>query len=358
MRGSVILLKRFSREENHVTIDLKKQTCSCSMFEGADCKHLNAVGIYRKQQVRLTNTPDNYQALSAVVKGIRLRDVETAAYWTLFLLRKRMQVPGTRFRLARRLLQGAAEDGMSVAVMERVADGFAPLCHDGCDELKYLAEIIRICKVPNWWHTDTDGEPYLKLWVEQVHRREYLGDAPELSILDPYSVMNEGLDAGNENLAFMGMMQALDAPGMKKAMMAQRLSQLAEKAGNEVARQIALVHLKHPAALEVDCNFLGQALFRLFHPDHPVINACETVWKSEVMDLWTRADAAINCESPPVMPSWCVDGIHCRGADARFSGMEQCMVAACRAFRHYNRLHPDDEWLPAFYPVEWLQEVV
>ena len=71
-------------------------------------------------------------------------------YWLLYL--DTFKESRYRFRTARRLLLGSAEDGHSIAVMEKVVDNFR-LISKPQTELHYLvAEAVRICKVPNWWH--------------------------------------------------------------------------------------------------------------------------------------------------------------------------------------------------------------
>jgi len=66
-----------------------------------------------------------------------------------------------RFRTARRLLIGSAEDGHSLAVMEEIGRKFWTLCKPTADLIDLVAEAIRICKLPNWWHPDSGGLDYI-----------------------------------------------------------------------------------------------------------------------------------------------------------------------------------------------------
>ena len=77
-----------------------------------------------------------------------------------------------RFRTARRLLIGSAEDGHSLAVMEEIGRKFWKLCKPTADLIDLVAEAIRICKLPHWWHPDSGGPDYIhesligqRLWL-------------------------------------------------------------------------------------------------------------------------------------------------------------------------------------------------
>jgi deoxycytidine triphosphate deaminase len=60
--------------------------------------------------------------------------------------------------MARRLLIGSAEDGHSIEVMETVAGNFQQLTRARTDILYLAAEVLRICKMPNWWHPFSGGK--------------------------------------------------------------------------------------------------------------------------------------------------------------------------------------------------------
>jgi len=55
-----------------------------------------------------------------------------------------------------------------------------------------------------------------------------------------------------------------------------------------------------------------------------------------------------NWRNPQPIPRWCCDGVHCAGDDPRFMGMLPEMYTVCKAFEHYGRVDPTDEWLPEF----------
>src|SRR5437016_4168310 len=108
--NTTILLRSF-RGENWYKISLDKRTCSCPQFVTArSCKHLNALGIYGTPRPFVAKThPTFSQALSAMVKSIRVRRAEDAVYWLTYL--DTFKEPEFRFRTARRILIGSAEDG-------------------------------------------------------------------------------------------------------------------------------------------------------------------------------------------------------------------------------------------------------
>jgi hypothetical protein len=175
--NTAILLKSFSGESWY-RISLGNRTCSCSQFvTDHSCKHLNALGIYGAPRPFVPKThPTFSQALSAMVKSIRLRRMEDAIYWLMYL--DTFKEPESRFRTARRILIGSAEDGHSIAVMEKVADSFKRINkpHAGIEEL--ATELVKICKVPNWWNPSTGGHDYIyhgmvaqrQLWQLRMER--------------------------------------------------------------------------------------------------------------------------------------------------------------------------------------------
>src|SRR6266853_2595640 len=122
--SATILLQSFTGDQWY-NISLDKRTCSCPQFVATllPCKHLNALGIYSTPRPFAARThPTFSQALSAMVKSIRLRRMEDAVYWLAYL--DTFKEPQSRFRTARRILIGSAEDGHSISVMEHVVDSF------------------------------------------------------------------------------------------------------------------------------------------------------------------------------------------------------------------------------------------
>ena len=160
--GSSFYLKSFSGGAWY-RISRDARTCECAQFRampGPPCKHLKAVGIQSEPRPFFpTARPTFSQALSGLVKSLRLRRTEDAIYWLVYL--DTFRAPNSRLRMARRLLIGSAEDGHSIEVMETVAGNFPQLTRARTDILYLAAEALRICKLPNWWHPFSGGKDYI-----------------------------------------------------------------------------------------------------------------------------------------------------------------------------------------------------
>jgi hypothetical protein len=126
------------------SISIDQKTCDCPNFgtKGSGCEHLAALGIHRLRPFTPTTHPTFSQALSGLVKSLRIRRVEDAVYWLIHL--DSFKGAQYRFRTARRLLIGSAEDGHSVAVMETVAKKFWKLSKPQSELIDLVAEAIRI----------------------------------------------------------------------------------------------------------------------------------------------------------------------------------------------------------------------
>jgi hypothetical protein len=142
----LIRLKSFSGSAVVYTVDRQRQTCTCREFaEGGHCKHLDEFGVYKRREFIARTHPTFSQALSGLVKSIRMRRVEDAVYWLMYLdgfpASEERGKKAARFRVARRILIGSAEDGHSISVMESVASNFRFLCKVDTP-LVYLEPVI------------------------------------------------------------------------------------------------------------------------------------------------------------------------------------------------------------------------
>ncbi len=120
-----IRLRSFSGNGVVYTIDRSDHTCTCDQFaDDGHCKHLDEVGVYRRREFIPRTHPTFSQGLSGIVKSIRMRRTEDAIYWLMYLdgfpATDKLSKKTARFRLARRILIGSAEDGHSISVMESV----------------------------------------------------------------------------------------------------------------------------------------------------------------------------------------------------------------------------------------------
>src|ERR1039457_3167699 len=162
----LIRLRSFSGSGVAYTVDRSGRTCSCGQFTAeGHCKHLDEVGVYQPKQFTPRTHPTFSQALSGLVKSIRMRRVSDAVYWLVYLdgfpPTEKLDKKAARFRVARRIFIGSAEDGHSISVMEFVASNFRFLCKLDTPLVYLAAEIVRIVKIPNWWNPVTGGHDYI-----------------------------------------------------------------------------------------------------------------------------------------------------------------------------------------------------
>jgi hypothetical protein len=341
--GRAIRLRSFTSDDWY-NISLDDKTCDCPGFtRERGCEHLIALGVHRTRPFTPTAHPTFSQALSGLVKSIRVRRVEDAVYWLEYLyLFKEAQY---RFRTARRLLIGSAEDGHSVAVMEEVARNFTKLCKPQCELVDWVAEAVRICKLPNWWHPASGGPDYI--YHSLIGQRKWWYKTWEHDIETLQKEIRTAIDEKDRTntLGAVGAFADVKPPfGATKQ--AEFLLQQAERLGHDLAARLCKIHLSAKSALSGDNNFLCQAAWMMTGGDSPVAENNPAVTAEECHDLLNKAKD--NWRNPQPIPRWCCDGVHCAGDDPRFMGMLPEMYAVCKAFEHYGRVDPADKWLPEF----------
>ncbi len=233
-----IRLKAFQGDEWY-NISVEAKTCDCPDFlNGACCEHLNALGIHRLKPFIPKTHPTFSQALSGMVKSIRLRRVEDSVYWLVSL--DTFQEAQSRFRTARRILIASAEDGHSVAVMEKVVDSFKKISKVDAGIEQLAAELVRICKVPNWWHASTGGHDYI--YHGMVGERQLLQLRTERSSENFKNMLGRAIVEQDKTKALavaMGFSQCRFG-GTKQA---EFLLECAKKADHKEAQRLAMVHL-------------------------------------------------------------------------------------------------------------------
>ena len=339
-----IRLRSFKGDDWY-NISIEEKTCDCPSFDSRanGCEHLTALGIHRLRPFTPTTHPTFSQALSALVKSIRLRRVEDAVYWLVYL--DSFKEKQYRFRTARRLLIGSAEDGHSVAVMEEVGRKFWKLCKPASDLIELVAEAVRICKLPNWWHPDSGGLHYIH--ESLIGQRTWLYKRWDHTATTLQNEIGKAIVEKNPATAIGGVMSFADVrPTFGATKQAEFLLQCAERVGHDLAARLCKVHLSAKSALSGDNNFLSQASWMLAGGESPVAETILPVTADECHELLEKAKE--RWKNPEPIPSWCCDGLHCAGDDPRFAGCLPEMWAVCRAFQHYERLSPDDEWLESF----------
>lgn len=335
-----IKLRSFSAPGTYYSLDTGAGRCSCPVHaQNGWCKHLEAVGQYRSKAVTLSARPSFSQALSGVVKGIRIRNVEEAAYWLRYCWTFNDRLPGSQYRTVRRLLIGSAEDGHSVAVMERVSENFVPLLAKDVEFPRVLAELLRICKVPNWWHPASGGPDYIRSGM--LASRQMLYDPRQYDVNDCLRGLLTAIPERDKVGAVHWVMRASEASNGAALALAHCMHDLATVEKHDAARRLAAIHLRHSKALSADNNFLAQAAWLLAGGTSQNLDQIEPVTRGDVRLLLECLD---EMETHPI-PGWCCDGIHCAGNDTRYMGMWHRMYAVCRQFEHWGRVSPDDPWL-------------
>jgi hypothetical protein len=227
--------------------------------------------------------------------------------------------------------------------MEQVVDSFKKISRVQAELAELGAEVIRICKVPNWWHPLTGGHDYIyhgmlgerRLWQLKMDRNsENFMSMLERAIVEQ--------DQAKALASVMGFTQCR-LGGTKQA---EFILECAKKADHEKAQRLAMVHLSAKGALSSDNNFICQSAWMLAGGVSPVADLIEPVHLSEAAELIEKARE--RWKDPKPIPGWCCDGVHSAGNDVRFMGAWQHMYAVCKAFSHYGSVDPDDEWMPEF----------
>ncbi|MEP7309154.1 MAG: hypothetical protein ABJA98_26925 [Acidobacteriota bacterium] len=343
--GDIIHLKPFAADgERWHAISVVANNCSCPAFGlTGRCDHLAALGLRPRKSFTPSTYPTFSQALSGLVKSLRIRKLDEAVYWLCYL--DRFRETRYRFRTARRLLIGSAEDGHSVAVMERVGERFATINKPRADLAALVAEAIRICKVPNWWHPDSGGPDYI--YQSMVGQRRWLYRSWDHRVTTLSREIRMAIENREPAMALGGVMafaQVRETFGATRQ--AQFLLGIAEQMGHDLAVRLCELHLSAKSALSGDNNFLCQAAWMMAGGTSPVAATIFPVTAAECGDLIDQAEE--RWKNPRPIPRWCLDGVHSAGDDPRFMGCLPEMWAVCKAFQHYGRVDPSDEWLPEF----------
>jgi hypothetical protein len=351
----LIRLKSFSGSGKVYTLDRSGRICTCDQFSAeGHCKHLDEVGVYQPKQFTPRTHPTFSQALSGLVKSIRMRRVSDAVYWLVYLdgfpPTEKLDKKAMRFRVARRIFIGSAEDGHSISVMEETASNFKLLCKLDTPLVCLAAEIVRICKIQNWWNPVTGGHDYIFNSLvgnrQQVLYRKINDRDTALNLL------RRAADEGEKATA-LGAFRLLAELGMGTTRQAEYLMTIAQETNHEKAIRLLNIHLGARSALSGDNNFIGQAAWMLAGGESPVADQIEPVVEGEVYELLDKAKE--RWKHPNPIPSCYLDGVHSGGHDRRYAGILQDMYAVCRCFSHYGNIEPDNRWLPDFYPTDGLE---
>lgn len=348
-KKKVLEVISFSSDQKY-QIDVAARSCNCAAPD--HCRHLDLIGINKTGTLKASKWPPFSMGMSALVKSIRLRRLDDAIYWLMYLFNSQSK-EDRMFRLARRLLVSSGEDGVSIPVMERVARNAPHLwSKEGASLMEFAAEVHRICAVPNWWDASTNGHKYINDYVVAYNRGLYRTDFG-LHIEEKESLLSKHVK-DQDTASALYMYEALMAEeSYPKERFCDLLLALAALTGNKDAEALATIHKTNKRAMAWDSNMLGQALWCLCGNEFNHTHTIEKVMASDVRASLDRAREA--WKTPEPIPEWCCDGIHCGGYDRRFAGTVTDMYAMCSAFNQYGRLDPQDQWLTSFYSLEGIK---
>lgn len=285
------------------------------------------------------------QALSALVKTIRLRHQSDAMYWYTHLV---THFPNDRFRLYRRMLIIGAEDCVNLTVQHQVRQWFKMALskenknnYPKIDTLAcYL--ITRICSTENWWES-TSGQKYIASWRKvELMGAISNGVTPEELTSPSWSsnITQLALKARKGEIPVVEVLHAHYmgcSNNMNRKVYAADLVNASCDVGDLGARVTAQTHLSNATALgNMDENWLGQALWRLCGEELDGKVVYKPVAIDPLLSQLTQ-EAMYNPRKPP---EWTQDGIHCSGKDKRFAGILTSMVACCVLYNRDGSLSP------------------
>ena len=283
-----------------------------------------------------TGAPTPSDAISAFIKSVRLRDTENAVMWMAYL----WQFSKERGRIQRRILLESGEDNLSLDVIESISAWYGSGLRKSLEAA--TVEVVRLCATKNWW-AQPDGRQYIYAWrqAEMVQAGFTNYSVSELLAVMRDAVVEKSLIRGLS--AFNAAYARRDfAPKI----LAPLLLDWSEWCGGQHAMRLASVFNRHVGTFWTDNNISGQAYYALIHGKFGE-QVCPEVDSEKALSILHYAVERIKAGIS--VPSHALDGVHTRrGADRRFAGVVKFMSGCCRAFEHYGRLLPEDEWLPSF----------
>lgn len=280
--------------------------------------------------------PTPKEAVSAFIKSVRLRHTDEAVLWAAYL----WQMSKERPRIQRRILLAGGEDNVAMPVMERISDWY------GSPNKKSLeaatTEVLRLCATKNWW-AQPDGRNYIYAW-----RRAEI-DPPNFKNLDLAELFQIMETAIAEKTLIRGLAAfnaIYDRRDFRPQMLAPLLMSWSDTYGSQQAQRLARVFERHVGAFWLDNNVSGQSYYALIHGEFGE-QGCPAISTAEVESALAQATERLKARIS--LPAYAQDGIHTKnGNDRRFAGIVKFMSGSCRAYEHFGRLSPTDEWLPSF----------
>lgn len=280
--------------------------------------------------------PTSKDAISAFIKSVRLRQTDDAVLWMTYL----WQFPKDKERLKLRVLLEGGEDNLSLTVLEQISDWYGSPRRKSVEAA--VAEVIRLCATRNWW-AQHDGRQYIYAWREA---EMFAPSFKRFGLDDLFEVMHSAIVDKNMTKGLAAFNAVYGRRDFQPRILASMLLDWSEQYGGQQAQRLASVFDRHASRLWMDGNISGQAYYALIHGEFgeqvcPEVEAVQV--DSAILHARERLKAGIT------VPSHALDGVHTQsGSDRRFAGVVKFMSGCCRAYEHYGRLSPADQWLPSF----------
>lgn len=299
------------------------------------------------------------QAMSALVKSVRLRHVEDAVYWYLHIAKC---FPNDTFRLRRRMLIIGAEDCIDPKTQRNMYEWFKrTLGNKDIQSIDKTACYVlqKICITENWWQSPS-GQKYICQWrisEKRVGNSEYLANpqSGKSYIQDISDLIDKALKNPEINYTYEANCIHLRLIHAKENRIeyAQMLVNKGIEYGNVKARMAAQTHVSYGKILgSLDDNWLGHALFRILGntfeaKDISTIKDTEQLYTSALSEVYKKSRTPF---------AWTQDGVHCSGKDRRFAGLLTSMVACCNVYNEFGYLSPEIAFENKHYSSEILKE--
>lgn len=246
-------------------------------------------------------------------------------------------------RAQRRLLISAAEDCLSIPVMQDISAWYNGSSR--FDLHSAIRHVLSISQTPNWYATEA-GRRCILHWREaELRENPYLQKPPDCLLWS--------IETAVRQKSVLRAIHAFNAyyhnQTSNRWKLAQLLTRLSLQSDNLVALALAEVFEDNVRHIWNDANFSGQTLYALILGH--IGEALDPLVSDEAV-IQSIVQAEVLLSRDLTVPDWALDGIHCSGSDSRYAGTVKQMYAMCRAYQHYGRLDPADEFLPEFYEME------
>lgn len=301
------------------------------------------------------------QAMSALVKSVRLRHTESAVYWYLHVA---TCFPNDSLRLYRRLFIIGAEDCIDPTIQRQMYEWYMQaLTSKNTPRTHRLAVymIQRICTTEDWWQSKS-GQRYILGWrlTEKASKEAGPLSEDQKAYFKSPECSDDIVEIATSSQPMGSRVQkALDlhfhgcASGMNRKLYASKLVGAARASKNLQARLTAQAHLTFATQLgNMDENWLGQALWRLLGEPLEAQSIADMSDTDKLFDL--KLQEVFDAQRTP--PAWTQDGIHCSGKDRRFAGLLPSMTACCNVFNENIALSPDMSFQDKHYSSDTLKQ--